>query len=199
MMSTLSIIVIGPSTTGKSTLSKRLAKIINWTSVDLDLLRWDYLKETDYDFEKAKAIRQESGFEAVVAYWDRYDLHCVWRIAEDYPHNHVIAFGAGHSIFDDLEERKQVKQILSKFPQVILLLPTPDVAESLNILDARMERDHAENVTERTMKALKNFNRKFIDHPSNTYLATHTVYTHGKSVDETCAEILRIQKKDQQS
>lgn len=184
-----SIILIGPSKAGKSTVSKRLAEMTKWKGVDLDRLRWDYYAEVGYDAEKAKAIRAEGGLEAIAVYWKLFDPHAVARILEDHSYNHVIAFGAGHSVYDDDQQFAQVQQLLTPFPHIILLLPSPDSDESLKIFRQRLNQDDPELSAE-SVNTIMEFEDYFLHHPSNASLATMTLYTAGKSVDATCQEII---------
>ena len=78
---------------------------------------------------------------------------------------------------------KRVQKILSPYKNIILLLPSPDLEESIEILNEREE-------FLREMKP--NINEHFIKHHSNYDLAKYTVYTKGKTPEETCEDILRL-------
>jgi hypothetical protein len=101
----------------------------------------------------------------------------------------VIDFGAGHSVYEDAALFARVESALAPFPYVILLLPSPDLDESVAILNERfaalLEREVGE-----VDPALLTLNAHFTKHPSNTRLAKLTVYTEGKTPEETCDEIL---------
>jgi shikimate kinase len=190
-MSQASIILIGPSNAGKSSLIKPLAEALNYRPIDLDELRWNYYNEIGYDAEKAKQIRQEGGMKALAAYWKPFDIYGIERILKDYPERTVIAFGAGHSIYEDEEHIHRANEALSKFSLVILLVPSPDKDESYTILRQRLA--HAEpEMKEEMLDALMEINRSFIEHPSNLRLARHTVYTAGKTIEESATEILKL-------
>jgi hypothetical protein len=74
----------------------------------------------------------------------------------------------------------RVKKLLAPYPHVILLLPSPDPEESLEILNARQPwlRDMTPNI-----------NEHFIRHHSNRDLAKHIVYSKGKTAEQTCEEV----------
>jgi hypothetical protein len=72
---------------------------------------------------------------------------------------------------------------------VILLLPSPDVDESVQMLKDRLHADEPE-FNEKALQDIAQINRFFIEHPSNATLATHTFYTKDKSPEQTRAEIL---------
>lgn len=72
---------------------------------------------------------------------------------------------------------------------VILLLPSPDVDVSVHLMTERLrsaEPDFADDFYD-TISAI---NRTFVEHPSNSRLATLTIYTKGKEPAATCAEII---------
>ncbi len=182
------IILIGPGGTGKSTLAKLLGEALNYGVFDLDKDRWNYYDELGYDRDLAQRIRQEQGFPAVAAYWQPFAVHTVERMLQDHPSNCIIAFGAGSSVYDDPEFAERVQKALEPH-HVILLLPTPDVDESLRILDARL-RLLEPDLPDSFFEMLAGMNRYFLEHPANARLATITIYTKDKSPAETCAEIV---------
>lgn len=178
----MEIILIGPIGTGKSTIGELLAQKLNIPQVSMDDLRFDYYNEIGYDAELGRKIRETEGFWGIYRYWKPFEAHAVKRILADHQ-GCVIDFGAGHSVFEDGTLFAQVKQTLSAFPNVILLLPSPDHDESIAIL----------NEGEEWLKDMKpNINEHFVRHPSNYELAKQVVYTKNKSPVETCDEILSL-------
>lgn len=58
-----SIFLIGPMATGKSTLSRELSKnFINIPIINVDKIRWDFFKTTDYSKEKEMKIARIERF-----------------------------------------------------------------------------------------------------------------------------------------
>jgi energy-coupling factor transporter ATP-binding protein EcfA2 len=191
-----SIIFIGPSKAGKSTLARLVAQALGLPELHLDDLRWSYYAEIGYDPERAQQIRQAGGMWALANYWKPFDIHGVERLLADYPTGHVISFGAGHSYYDDPAMLARAKTALAGFPNVILLLPSPDVDESVRIMKERLRADEPD-IGEKGLETIAQINRLFIEHPSNASLATMTVYTAGKTPAETCAEIVqRLESPD---
>ncbi len=90
--------------------------------------------------------------------------------------------GAGYSVYEDDTLFERARQALAPYTNVVLLLPSPDVEESMNMLDER---------TGYAPDTGFNINHHFATHHSNHDLATLTVYTQGGTPDETCDEILR--------
>lgn len=183
-----SIILIGPGGTGKTTLAKLLGEALDAPSLDLDDLRWAYYAEIGYDNEYAQQIRQESGLKALLAYWKPFEIYSVERMFQDYPAGHIIAFGAGQSVYDDPAQFARARQALAPYP-VVLLLPSPDIDESLPILSARI-RASEPDLPDSFFPMIEDMNRRFIEHPSNARLATLTVYTKDQSPAETRDEIM---------
>ena len=181
MISDLSsdIILIGPVRTGKSTIGKLLADQLALPQVSLDDLRWKYYAEIGYDPQLAQKYRRQGGFLALVLYWNLFAAHAVERLLIDH-HNCVFDFGAG--IYESRESFARVQQALKAYRNVILLLPSPDMEESLQILTARD--------TQPPSDLNFDFNRHFLGHHTYYDLAKFTVYTKGRTPEETCREIL---------
>jgi hypothetical protein len=132
------IIIIGPVGSGKSTVGKLLAAKLGIPQFPLDDLRWAYYAEVGYDANLADHIRKTQSFPALVEYWAQFNAHAVERILAEH-HDCVIDFGAGHSIYDDAGDFKRVQQALAPYPHVILLLPSTDITESIQILTERQQ------------------------------------------------------------
>jgi hypothetical protein len=76
-----------------------------------------------------------------------------------------------------------VKEALLPFPNVFLIMPSPDMEESIAILN------------ERTGGFVSNgydFHENFVRSNCNYELAKHTVYTKDKTPEETCIEIEKL-------
>ena len=180
------IILIGPGAAGKSTLAPLLAARLDIPALDLDKLRWGYMADIGYDDARARRIRREQGFSALAAHWKPYDIHSVKRVLQDYPQGHVIAFGAGHSIYTG-GYLKQAQQVLAGHT-VILLLPTPDSDKNRVIFKRRLRASNPE-LTEESVEEISAENARYVDHLSNFALATMMHYTEGKSPAQSADEI----------
>jgi CRISPR/Cas system-associated protein Csm6 len=112
----------------------------------------------------------------------------VEMILADHPQT-IIDFGASNSVYDDEQLLSRVKNALAPYPQVILLLPSPDTAESNQILKERLIKMLTE-AGKSYSDELFELNNTFIQHPSNRLLAKKIVYTKGKTAETICAEIL---------
>ena len=176
------IILISPIGTGKSTVGTLLSEKIGIPQCSMDDLRWDYYKEIGYDEELEKYKRQTEGIWGVCQYWKPFEAYAVERLLLEHE-SCIIDFGAGHSVYDDAELFQRVDKVLSPYPNVFLLLPSPDLNESLEILNQRNEY---------VADGEPNINEYFLKHHSNYQLAKFTVYNKDKTPEETCTDILSL-------
>jgi hypothetical protein len=94
----------------------------------------------------------------------------------------VIDFGAGHSVYEDEAQFARVQQALAPFPNVVLLLPSADLDESIQILADRT-KDVAPPGFDHT---------PFVKHPSNHRLARWKVYTKDQTPEQTRDQIIAL-------
>lgn len=178
----LDIVLIGPQSAGKSTIGSLLSHRLGIPQCSLDEKRWHYYKEIGYDEALAKQKRETEGAWGIIRYWKPFEAYAVERLLSEHT-NCTIDFGAGHSVYDDPLLFQRVRQALLPYPNVVLLLPSPDLNESIRILNER-NRDLPDDI--------RNTNEYFIRHPSNYKLAKFVVYTQAKTPEETCEEILQL-------
>lgn len=161
------IILIGPSGAGKSTVAEELSKITHLQRLCLDGI-------ANYDRATGFMNRFKSADE-----YNAFMIKTQIERAEKEGIPGIVDFGAGHSVYDDDNLFEYVKKLLSKFQNVVLLLPTQDIEESIQILASRSTGDYSPN-------------RKFMTSPCNRELATMTIYENGRKPDEIAEEIIRI-------
>lgn len=178
------IILIGPIGTGKSTLGKLLAEKLNLPQISMDELRYDYYKQIGYDEALAKKLRVEQGFSGIYQYWKPFEAYAVEKLLAEHS-NCVIDFGAGHSVYDDASLFYRVQKVLEAYSNVVLVLPSPNLNESVQIIEERMGEFKDGGI---------NWHEYFVKHPSNYKLAKIVVYTKGKIPEETGDEILNLIK-----
>src|SRR5699024_3591594 len=130
------IILLGPVGAGKSTLGKLLSEALGLPQVSLDDLRWKYYREIGYDDALARTIREKGGFLALALYWQLFDTYSIERLLSEHG-DCVFDFGAGAGANESEENMARVAAALASYHNVILLLPSPDIEESLWILQAR--------------------------------------------------------------
>jgi shikimate kinase len=173
------IILIGPPYAGKSTLGHLLAEQLGLPNVSMDRRRWDYYKEIGWDGDEEARIGAAEGFAGIYRYLKKFELHAVGRLLEEHQ-NCVIDFGAPHSVYEDDTQFSRVRELLAPYPNVILLLPSPDLDESVAILRQRC------GFTRNGMPA----NRFFLIRLANGGLAKHVIYTAERTPEQTCDEIV---------
>jgi shikimate kinase len=173
------VILIGPVGVGKSTLGRLLAAKLGVPQRPMDRHRWSYYNEIGYENELADRLYKEKGFVGVYRYWKPFEAYAVWRLLSDYS-DCVIDMGGGHTVYEDDALFARIQKILEPYPNVILLLPTPDLDESVRILRERAGDEVSTDL---------DFHEHFVKHHSNHDLAKIVVYTEGKTPEESCEEI----------
>ena len=190
------IVLIGPVSVGKSTIGKLLSEKLGLPNCSVDDIRWQYYDEIGYDKEVVSQIARSEGIMGIVRYWKPFEAHTVERVLVDYPHS-VIDFGAGHSVYEDDKLFERVQKALASYPNVILLLPSADLDQSVAILNGRFAKLLQEETGEVNPELLK-MNEHFVRHPSNRQLAKMVIYTEGQTPEETCIQIIENLKKTEQ-
>jgi hypothetical protein len=178
------VFLIGPVGAGKSTLGKLLSERLGRPQIALDRIRWDYYKEIGYDEAVQREIDEREGFAGVYRYWKPFELHAVVRALHDHQAC-VMDFGAGHSIQERDADFAHIQALLAPYPNVILLLPSPDLDESVAILEER-------NTPKIDAVPLTQY---LVTHPAFRSLATHVVYTHNSTPEEASAAILGLARE----
>ena len=179
------VILIGPVGAGKSTIGGLLAQSLHLPEIALDELRWGYYKEIGWDPEVQRQIGETEGFAGVYCYWKQFEIHAVERVLAEHS-DCVIHFGAGHSVYEDASYFARAAACLKPYANVVLLLPSPDLDESVALLSAR---------TGNTLDGVEVV-RHLVTHHSSHDLAKLTVYTEGKTPEQTRDEILRHLARD---
>jgi shikimate kinase len=180
------IILIGPVRSGKSTLGRLLAEKLGLPQVSLDDLRWKYYREIGYDEVLAQTFRQRGGFLAMVLYWNLFDAYAIERLLDEH-RTCVFDFGAGAGTTESQESFIRVQHALAPYPNVFLILPSPDIEEALHILRQRDLQPPADLNFD--------FNRHFLERGGYHCLAKHTVFTRGRTPEETRDDILDLIEK----
>ena len=174
------IVLIGPRGSGKSTIAALLAKKLGLPRRSIDEVRWKYYDEIGYDIDVARYKHNQEGFWGLYRYWKPFEAHAVKRLLEDF-RDCVFDLGGGNSVYEDDGLFEQVRELLAPYSHVVLLLPSPDLNESIQILNARNEHDS---------ESQREVNEHFVRHHSNYDLAKFIVYTKDRTPEETCEEII---------
>jgi shikimate kinase len=176
------VILIGPISAGKSTLSRLVAEQLDLPCRHMDGIRLGYYREIGYDEELAKEAHAAEGFWGLYKYWKPFEAYAVERLLTE-PGSVVVDLGGGHSVYESESLLSRVERLMDPFPYVFLLLPSPDPDASIRALKERAGEIVSGGV---------DFHEHFVRHPSNYRLAKHIVYTEGRTPEECCAEIVGV-------
>jgi shikimate kinase len=182
------IILIGPMCAGKSTQAQLLSKSLDIPRIELDQVRQSFYDELGYDEKFASELVEKEGMRGLIKYWKPYEAYAVERVLEEYDRC-VIDFGAGHSVYEDPELFSRVEQALKPYPNVILIIPSPDIDQSVEIVNQRFTELQLNEVGGVDPELLE-LNEHFVRHSSNSNLAKKIIYTAGKSSDEINQDIV---------
>ena len=175
------ILLIGPVNTGKSTLGWHVSQRLGLPRVAVDFVRWGYYEQIGYDYDHADALRGDA-FDPLLRNWKRFELYAVERILAEHA-DCVIDFGGRHSVYEDDALFERARRALAPFRNVVLILPSPNLDESVRILRERSRSGPPP-------PGQLDFVEHSVRHHSNHDLATLTVYTKDKTPEQTAAEIV---------
>jgi shikimate kinase len=183
------IIFIGPLGAGKTTVGRLLAEKLDLPFCSVDDVRLEYYQKVGYDKALASQIAtSDQGLQGVLQYSKPFEAEMVEKVLAD--HHGIIDFGASNSVYDDQDLFGRVANALSPYPNVILLLPSPDMQESVEILKERLTGMLLEAGIEFTDELFA-LNQYFVEHPSNHQLAKLVIYTKEKTPEEISEEIVQ--------
>ena len=188
MQTNSTISLIGPLGAGKTTVGQLLAERVGLPFCSIDQVREEYYQKVGYERSLASRIASDRGIRGVLRYSQPFEARMVELVLAD--HKGVLDFGASNSVYDDPELLARVETALAPYPNVILLLPSPDMDESLEILKDRLVRMLTAAGKEYSDELFE-LNETFVRHPSNRWLAKRVVYTRDKTPEQICNEIER--------
>ena len=166
-----SILLIGPSGAGKTTVSKELEDITGIKRLSID-------NEVAKDRKKCIIDRFDDDIES----YNLCKIKTLLEKARLINEARIVDFGGGHSVYRNLNIFIEIKKELSRFKNIVLLMPSIDIEKSIEILRKRSKGDYSQN-------------REFIMSPCNRELATITIYENEKNPQDIALEILDIIKE----
>jgi shikimate kinase len=189
-MTTLSqqIVLIGPTCADKTTLGGLVGALLGLPFIDLDEVAEPYYAEVGFGQDTVSAIRPTLGDLGTYRWWQQGHPHAVRRVLAEYP-AHVIALGAGHSSYADVDLFAQVQASLQDV-RVILVLPSPTPETSLSVL---RDRNIAERNWDWVMDG-RDVLAEWVNSQQNIQLAATTVYTQGRTPDESARHMVALLK-----
>ena len=163
------IILIGPMGVGKTSAAKELSEITGLEYIDVDELRWGFFSaQPDYDGEMVDDLFGDSKEEDAFRYMKPFEARLVLYVLDNYQSG-IFDFGAGYTVYDDIELFEKVKTAFVKYSNVFFLRYSDDKDESLAALSERH--------TDIPKEVYYSLNRGFIESPCNEILATYTIDT----------------------
>lgn len=177
MKKNINVVLIGPVAVGKSTVAEQLSQLLGLPFVKMDDYRLAYYREIGYEDDFKTSILEKEGWSGVMHYWKVFDAYSVERLVIDYP-GHILDMGGGSTYCVFPEDLQRLKKAFKK-SSVFLLLPYSDKNKSLTYLNKRTG----------WKKTGRNINRDILDNGSNEILASHIIYTAGKTPWQLAKEI----------
>jgi len=184
-----SIILIGPIGVGKTTVGRLLAESLVFPLCSVDDVRSGYYEKVGYDKSLVATIgATEQGNRGVLRYAEPFGVQMIKMILADFQRG-VIDLGASNSVYEDKGLLAQVDNVLEPYPNVILLIPSPDKKESVEILKDRLTHMLTEE-GKPFSDELFELNEYFIQQSSNNKLAKRVIYTKDKASEVIQDEII---------
>lgn len=131
----MAVVLIGPVAVGKSTVGALLAPLLGREFVDLDEFATDSYATSGQSIDALIEHAKAHGFVAAHRWWQPARLQAAREVLQQHP-DAVIAFGAGHSHFEDDGRAAEVATLLEPH-LVVFLLPCLDPEEAVGTLRAR--------------------------------------------------------------
>jgi shikimate kinase len=174
------VVFIGPIKTGKSTVGRLLAERLGCDFKSLD--RWErtYTQAAGFNPRVATELRNREGILAAYDYRRGFFDEAVVGFLVRHTDG-VLELGGGHPILADAKKQARVNQALGPIPNVVLLMPTRNVQQSIAILKSRRKPESSS----------PDFNEIFLADTRFFDLAKFVIYTEGKSAEQTCQEVIR--------
>jgi shikimate kinase len=182
---TTSIILIGPFGAGKSTIAELLSPRLGLPTESLDRHQ-HYYQEAGFSRDEFRRIARTVAPKAADAYFQTYFPPAIERLLADYP-RHIIDLGAGHTVYEDEALFARVRRTLAPYPHVVLLLPSPDLDESVRVL---RERAQSKPGADYFLESDFDYFSHWVKRPDNAALATLTLYTAGQTPEQTAEALL---------
>jgi hypothetical protein len=186
-----SIVLIGPFGSGKSTLAELLSRRLRMPTESLDRHR-DYYDDAGLDVDEFKRLQREFSLKVADRYYQSFFPPAIERLLATYP-RHIIDLGAGHTVYEDKTAFERVRQALAPYPNVVLILPSPDADESVHVL---RERAKGKLGGDYFLNSDFDYFAFWVKSHCNTELATITVYTEGKTPEETVDDLMRALRRE---
>lgn len=178
------VALIGPAGSGKSTVAQIAAALLGRPFVDVDDVGHRYYEVAGQPLAALAERIQLEGFSVSHRWWQPARLAAAAVIAEN--PGAVIAFGAGHSHFED-DEYSDAIRLAFRAAFVVLLLPSPDPIESVQVLRERCMKDKGTD----WVRDGHDFLTEWTISSQNLGLANCVVYGNGRTAAWIAADVAR--------
>lgn len=174
------IVLIGPAKAGKTTVARLLSEQTGLPRRSAALIKFEDYAGQGFDENKSEQIWTDRKDRAYYEYMQPFYALGVRDLLAQ-PGEAIIDLDSEYVAFEDARLLEQLQTQLQSFANVVLLLPVPQLEESITILRQREMANLASNTL---------VNDFFLEHPSNQMLAKKIVYTGGKTPEETSEEVI---------
>ena len=181
---------------GKTTLAKKLSKLLKINHLNIDMLKDEYFKKLGYKLKDANKALKDDGVRGFYNYCKQYELTTLKNYFKN--KNCVFDIGAGFIVYEDLNHKKEIFNLLSNFRNKFLILPHEDSKISYDILQDRfLKRYKYDPELEKIMCSTPEYdlNLNFLDFFYKYKDIFTTIYTYQRSINNLAKEIVLLSVK----
>lgn len=185
------IVLIGPMATGKSTISLLISNKLNISCFPIDDIKWYFVYKNGYNTSTSKQILISEGFQGKMNYFYNYfGIKEIEQIFTDF-HGGVFDFGATHIYHNEYVIFCKIRNILSQFQNIFLILPTNDLSVNIKILNQRIiERYDKSKKDSQIVKSYMDYNKFLLENNIFNLITSKIIYTESKNQEQIVCEIL---------
>lgn len=190
-----SIVLIGPLCTGKTTTAEILFtynEFKDFEYVSLDSEASKYYNEVGLDYEEEEKLYSIKDHKEWLKYRIPYNFQILKKVINDVQLPSIIDLGGWDTITSNKKDSEELKELLGRFKNVVLLIPSSDSKKSIKILEERWQKDQRGKYEIGSECDIINCYQ--LNDTMNDELATITVYTENKLPLEIADEILELIK-----
>lgn len=186
------IVLMGPMSSGKTTLAKKISKMTGIAHLNIDCIKWDYFSYYGYEEACAEKEYSRDGIRGLHEYYKLYEIKTLRRVFSKYK-DCIFDLGAGFTVYNHSAHQSAVNSMLSIFHNKFTILPHAEYDKSRKILLKRFinkfkDDDELENILSSTPGF--HLNDYFLKHYYETPDLGHIIYTANKSTKTIAKSII---------